>query len=80
VSARDQLIVALRGGEDGDWPQHGWEEAEEMAGRILALHATEVLRKAAARIRDAAGAIVADDPRWNGWNAAADHIDPGEPR
>jgi hypothetical protein len=76
VSARDQLIVALRGGEDGDWPQHGWEEAEEMADRILAVHATEVLREAAARIRRAAEAIVGDDPRWNGWNAAADLIDP----
>lgn len=33
--ARDQLIVAFRGGEEGEFNRYGWDEAVAMADRVI---------------------------------------------
>jgi len=75
--ARDQLIIAFRGGEEGEFSSYGWDTAAMMADRVVRSIRVEADRENATRIRAAAdGTCATDDPRWNGMNAAADLIDP----
>lgn len=49
--ARDQLIVAFRGGEEDEFCRYGWDEAVLMADRVVAAMRVEVARDLAARQR-----------------------------
>ena len=75
--ARDQLIVAFRGGEEDEFCRYGWDTAVMMADRVVASLRAEFSRENAEKIRSAADTDCAnDDPRWNGMNEAANLIDP----
>jgi hypothetical protein len=71
--ARDQLIVAFRGGEESEFSRYGWGEAVMMADRVVRSLRVEVGRENAERLRR----LPIDDPFLRGQrDALADLIDP----